>query len=264
MRRRLIIFAAALVAFALGVAVVSYLKREHPASTPLARAAQSGDASSVETLIARGADVNARDAEGPTPLAYAARSGDTAAIGALLDARADVNARDCSQGWTPLLHALHKYQHDAARLLVERGADVNARAGDCAAQKTEDGVAPLMFAAKYDDAEMVKFLLAHGADARATNGDENALSYAVAGGSLGRLSDLDRAATHPCPVETVTLLLKAAPDLNVKRSVINHAVLYVSKKKCPEIERLLNNRQPAPARGDNPNQPGAAQPVARN
>jgi ankyrin repeat protein len=263
-RRLLVIFAAALVAFAIGVAVVGYLKRERPATTPLARASQQGDASTVGKLVARGDDVNARDAEGYTPLAYAARGGDTAAIGALLDAGADANARDCSQGWTPLIHAIHKYQYDAARRLVERGADVNGRAGDCGSEKIESGVTPLMFAAKYDETEMVKLLLEHGADVRATNDGENALSYAVAGGSLGRLSDIDRAAAHPCPVDTVKLLLERAPDLSVQRSVLNHAVLFVAKKKCPEIERLLNNRKPAPAPGDNANQPAATQPVARN
>src|SRR5919199_2867709 len=150
MKRLLVIAAAVFVAFALGAVVVGYLKRERPASTPLARAAQVGDAAAVESLIAQGADVNARDAEGYTPLDYAARGGDAVVINKLLDAKADPNERDCaSWGWTPVINAMHRYNDDAARLLVERGADVNARSGDCKERKIEDGLTPLMYAAKF-------------------------------------------------------------------------------------------------------------------
>lgn len=250
MKRLLLIAAASVAAVAAGVSAYSYLRREGPAGTPLARAAQVGDAQSVKNLIAQGADVNARDAEGRTPLAYAARANDAEAINSLIGAGADVNARDCDRlGWTPLINAVHKYNAAAGRLLVERGADVNARAGACAEQRVEDGLTPLMMAAKYDDAEMIRFLLERGADPRATYDGYNALSFAVAGGSLGRLSDIDRAAAHPCPVETVRLLLKAAPDLRPDTGLVDKTVMYVIRKKCPEVARLLE--APAPrAAGD--------------
>lgn len=248
MKRLLLALAIAAVGLIACVAVYRYARRDGPPSTPLARAAQAGEAAAVGDLVARGADVNARDANGYAPLVYAARAGDPEVINALLDAGADVNARGCaSWGWTPLIHAIHKYRNAAARTLVERGADVNGRAGGCAERQVEDGLTPLMIAAKYDNAEMVKFLLERGADARATYDGENALAFAVAGGSLGRLSDIDRAATHPCPAETVKLLLEKAPDLNVKRSVLNRSMLYVVKKKCPDVAQLLEGRKPPAA-----------------
>jgi ankyrin repeat protein len=249
LKRLLIAVALFAVACAVVVAALfAFRTRQERPRLALARAAEQGDAAAVKRLIAAGADVNARDG-GSTPLIYAARSGDTGVVGALLDAGADANARDCaSWGWTPLIHALHKYRSDAARTLVERGADVNGRAGDCASEKIENGVTPLMLAAKYDEAEMVKFLLEHGADARATYDGYNALSFAVAGGSLGRLSDIDRAATHPCAVETVKALLAKAPDLSVDNGLLDHAVLYVARKKCPEITRLLAEHKPPASR----------------
>jgi hypothetical protein len=267
--RRLLI-AVALFAVACAVAlIVLFAPRggQGNARLALTQAAERGDAAAVNRLIAAGEDVNARDG-GSTPLVFAARAGDAQVINALLDAGADPNARDCvSWGWTPLIHAIHKYRNEAARTLVERGADVNGRAGGCAEGKIENGLTPLMIAAKYDDAEAVKFLLEHGADARATYDGDNALAFAVAGGSLGRLSDIDRAATHPCPVETVKLLLERAPDLDIGRSVLNHSMLYVVQKKCPDVARLLEGRKPpatTPAPDGRTGQASATQPDAHN
>jgi hypothetical protein len=245
--KHLLLFACvALCGFVAGAAVVSYVRRPRPAESPLGRAAEAGDAATIRGLAAAGADVNARE-RGLTPLMEAARAGRVESVGALLDAGADPNLRDCAvNGWTPLIHALHKHQNAAARALVERGADVNARAGACAADPAEGGMTALMYAAMYDNEEMVKFLLERGADPRAADGKENALTYAVGGASLGRLADIDRAATHPCPVETVRALLASAPDLSIPHSVLNRATFYVVKMKCPEVVRLLEQRGGAP------------------
>ena len=247
MRRLLVIAglaAAALVAVAF---VVSLRGRMSPAGTELSQAAERGDAAAVKALAAEGADVNGRD-NGYPPLAFAARAGSEAAIETLLDAKADPNLRDCgANGWTPLIHALHKHRNAAARALVERGADVNARAGDCKEELAEAGQTPLMYAAMYDNAEMVRLLLERGADARAEYEGDNALTYAVGGAALGKLSDIDRAATRPCPTETVRALLARAPDLEVGGGPLDRATLYVLRKKCPEMAALLAGRGGAPA-----------------
>jgi ankyrin repeat protein len=84
-------------------------------------------ATTVGTLIAAGADVNAQSSGSPTetPLHWAASSDDVAALDALLDARADIEAPGAViAGGTPLDDAVAFGQWRAARRLVERGATV--------------------------------------------------------------------------------------------------------------------------------------------
>ena len=80
----------------------------------------------VRTLLARGADPNARDEDGRTPLFSAVLGGSVALLGLLLESRADVNARD-GRGATALHVAAEEVLFEAATLLVGRGADVNAQ-----------------------------------------------------------------------------------------------------------------------------------------
>ena len=67
-----------------------------------------------------------READGGelTPLVYAARSGSIDAARVLLDAGADVN-QVTRYGWSPLLAATQNRHYQLGKFLVERGADVN-------------------------------------------------------------------------------------------------------------------------------------------
>jgi hypothetical protein len=259
--KRLLVVAGLLAAALVAVAfVVSHRgRRVSPAGTELSKAAAGGDAAAVKALLAGGAEVDARD-NGYTPLMFAARAGSVEAINALIDAKADPNLRDCAaaDGWTPLIHALHKRQNEAARALVERGADVNAREGGCRERMVEGGQTPLMYAAANDNAEMVKFLLERGANPRDDSRNENALTHALSGAALGKLSDIDRAGgENPCPVETVKALLAKAPDLKVNDGALDLATAYLLKRKCPELAGLLEGQRAAPPGGPAPPPPGA-------
>ena len=87
-------------------------------------------AAMVALLVEAGADVNARFA-GPhteTPLHWAASSDDVDVLDALLDAGADIEAPGAViAGGTPLTDAVAFGQWQAARRLVERGADTPFR-----------------------------------------------------------------------------------------------------------------------------------------
>jgi ankyrin repeat protein len=96
------------------------------AYTPLHLAAERGSALIVKTLISAGAAVDARTSTGATALMLASGSGDTPSVAALIDAGANVNAREDDRWQTPLIFATATDRIDVVKLLVARGADVNA------------------------------------------------------------------------------------------------------------------------------------------
>jgi ankyrin repeat protein len=124
-----------------------------------------GDVERVGELL--GADpsaANAYSADGFTALHFPAFFGGVACARVLLERGADVDAH--GRGWmtgTPLNSAAAGHHADVARLLLERGADPNARQGS--------GWTPLHSAAHNGDLDVVVLLLAHGADPAATNDD---------------------------------------------------------------------------------------------
>src|SRR6266853_681723 len=89
--------------------------------SPLADAAERGDAAAVRALLARAADVGAAQGDGMTALHWAAQHGD--AVTALLELSADANAVETANGETALMFAAARDRADAVRALVQRGAD---------------------------------------------------------------------------------------------------------------------------------------------
>ena len=140
--------------------------------------------------------------QGPAAdLIAAARAGETAAIDRLIQAGADPNAKGGVNGWTALMHAVHKNRGDSVVALLNGGADPNRR-GD-------GGSTPLLMAAGYGYFDIVGILLDYGADAHATlaNGD-TALDLAIGG-----VADIDRFTLGNCQADTVKLLRARAPEL---------------------------------------------------
>ncbi|MEO8422994.1 MAG: ankyrin repeat domain-containing protein [Actinomycetota bacterium] len=117
-----------------------------------------------ELLEADPVSATAYSADGFTALHFPAFFGGVEPARVLLDRGADVDAP--GRGWmtgTPLNSAAAGRHADVARLLLDRGADPNARQGS--------GWTPLHSAAHNGDLEMVELLLTHGADPGATNDD---------------------------------------------------------------------------------------------
>src|SRR5271157_341453 len=193
--------------------------------TALVKAVEDGDLKMVKSLIAKGANVNARDEDGNTALIYAAGEGHLEIVKLLLDKGADVNAKSVD-GMTALTraHGVRKGDHwrEVVKLLIDKGADVDT--------KREEGLPELISAVSRNDMEMVKLLLDKGADvnAKTTNG-YTALNSAVW-------------ADPPRP-ELVRLLIEKGADVNARNSDGDAALMQAVT--CPanyvsiEVVKLL-------------------------
>lgn len=107
----------------------------------------------LRLLIEHGADLNTASAD-DSPLLHAARCGDLTKTRMLLDAGADPNMIIAGE---PLLgRVCEGKHHKCAALLIERGADVNAR--------SDLGSQPIHSAARTGNPEMLEVLLAAEAD----------------------------------------------------------------------------------------------------
>jgi outer membrane protein assembly factor BamB len=114
----------------------------------LREAARAGDVARIEALLAAGTPVDAPLRYGQTPLYFAAEKGHLAAARLLLDRGADVNARDRFFGASVLDMALAGRHVELARLLLARGA--------------EDAASALGAAIELQDVELAKAALATG------------------------------------------------------------------------------------------------------
>jgi ankyrin repeat protein len=138
--------------------------------------------------------VDVKDPLGTTPLHYVALYGNTESVRILLDRGADPNARNKSEA-TPLIYGA--YNFDKARLLIEKGGDVNAQ--------TSNGSTPLSVAASvHGNAATVRLLLEKGAAVSAASGTlRSPLLRAAYGGDL----------------EMVQLLLEKGADPKLKAPI---------------------------------------------
>lgn len=96
-------------------------------ATPLRQAAVTGDAAVVEKLLAAGAKVDEPGPDGETALMVATRGKGVKAAKLLIEHGANVNAREQWKGQTALIYAAAESQPEMIELLLENGADPNAQ-----------------------------------------------------------------------------------------------------------------------------------------
>lgn len=189
-----------------------------PAQTALMKAAQGGRVAIVELLLARGADIEMRDSEGRSALIHAAASGHAEVARVLVEAGAKVGLVEAAllgdgttvkaflsggtdlQGdltGSALWWAARSGQTEAVRLLLDAGANVDARVGR--------SVTALVQAALMGRTEVVGLLIAHGADVNAYDGRGVTALHASLVSTV-----------HGCTVGVVRALLAAGAQVNAR------------------------------------------------
>jgi ankyrin repeat protein len=127
--------------------------RDDKGDTPLHSAAKYGHKEVAEFLLANKADVNAKNNSGNMPLHAAAGFKDIVEL--LLSNKAEVSARG-NDGTTPLHTAVEAGRKDVADVLLANNADVNA--------KDDKSATPLHFAAERGDNDIAELLVANNAE----------------------------------------------------------------------------------------------------
>ena len=171
--------------------LVEHLITKHPQDVnadggyyirPLVAAFAGEHFRTADLLRHNGADLQVQGTYGTNPLHAAAFSGNLQVVRVLIEYDpADIDARD-EDGWTPLIWASGgRYFKDGSvlRLLLERGADINAR--------NRFGQTSLHRASYSGSLETVRLLLEHGADVGAEDNDGETVLQAAHGSEVVEL-----------------------------------------------------------------------------
>lgn len=204
----------------------------------------AGQTAEAMAMIEAGADVNAEQSDGTTALLYAIYYGYKDLVMALLEAGADAThenqygagtmseaamlgdvdilrallVNDANADWanpegeTALMIAARSGNIPAAELLIQYGADLNAK-------ENWGGQSPLMWAAAQEQPEMMRFLIAHGAE---INEQGMARLWERRILSEPRPKDMNKGGFYPLHyaarqgcVECIQVLVEAGADLDV-------------------------------------------------
>ena len=224
--------------------VVNILQ-QHGAKETLHGVVASGDVDEVKRLLSEGHDVNSRKSEGQTPLHMASRAGHDDIVKLLLARGADIEAKEGKDGRTPLHLAALRARKNVAETLLAAGADINSRNDRWNSTPLHDATIPgdmgvitmlvdkgadikimdifgkmaLHNAVEFNRPEVVKFFLARGADVNQIRGEGyESTPLHMAAGSGNK--------------DMIELLLANGADVNVKifgETALHHAMMADKK-----------------------------------
>ena len=170
-------------------------------------------------LLGKNIKINLKDQEGNTPLILAAMNGYAGIVQTLMGKGADVNAANKKNGDTALILAANGHRTEIVRALIEKGSGVIVD------MQNDDGQTALMHAAKWGYTDIVRLLIEKGAALDLKNKEgHTALMLAEEKGRRDivqllqetaeqrRLQALQRSKTEDTIISHIESLLKDAPE----------------------------------------------------
>jgi ankyrin repeat protein/serine/threonine protein kinase/Flp pilus assembly protein TadD len=194
-----------------------------PDSIAMIMAALNGNTEIVKTLLKKGVYIDVRApqtldkvSEGSTPLITSAFRGHIATVKLLIDNGADVNAKS-SRGSTALIAAATKGHTEIVSVLLNRGANVNAR--------TEFGTTALIAAAYRGHTDSVKLLLESGSNVNLKEYTDgySAIELAAFGGHA----------------EILNALLDKGADINIRNTYKETPLMRAAQNGHIDAVRIL-------------------------
>jgi ankyrin repeat protein len=229
------------------------------ALTPLIYATRANDLESVKELLAAGADINQTSGYGWSPLLVATQNRYYKLGAYLLEHGANPNLAN-KGGWVPLYLAtdnrniengdypVRKGDMDHLefiQLLLDKGADVNARVKDSTETRTvftnqwldENGATAFLRASQSGDVELMKLLLAKGADPKiATVLGVTALQVAA---GIGWVEGITYEWSPKATFEAVKLLIELGLDVNAQADTGRTALHGAAHKGRTDVIQIL-------------------------
>ena len=230
--------------------------------TPLIYAARANDIESVKVLLAAGADINQTTAYGWSPLLVATQNRYYKLGALLLERGADPNLAH-KGGWVPLYLAtdnrniengdypVRKGDMDHLefiKLLLDKGANVNARVKDSTETRTvftnqwldENGGTAFFRASQSGDIELMKLLLSRGADPK-INTVLNVSPLHVAAG-IGWVEGITYEWSPQSTLAAVKMLLDLGLDVNLQADTGRTAMHGAAHKGRSDVVQALFDR----------------------
>jgi ankyrin repeat protein len=230
--------------------------------TPLVFATRANDLESVKVLLAAGADVNGVTGYGWSPLLVATQNRYYKLGAYLLESGADPNLAN-KGGWVPLYLATDNrniengdypvrkgdMDHlDFIKLLLDKGANVNARLKDSTETRTvftnqwldENGATAFLRASQSGDLVLMKLLLSRGADPKVKT-ELGVTALQVAAG-IGWVEGITYEWSPKDTLEAVRMLLDLGLDPNDQAATGRVALHGAAHKGATEVVQLLVDR----------------------
>jgi len=227
--------------------------------TPLVYAVRSDDLDSVKAPLTAGADVNQTTGYGWSPLLVATQNRYYKLGAYLIEHGADVNLAN-KGAWTPLYLATDNrniesgdypvrkadMDHlDYIKLLLDKGANVNARMKDSTETRTvftnqwldENGATAFLRASQSGDVVLMKLLLAHGADPKIDTAFHVTALQVAAG--IGWVEGITYEWSPESTLEAVKMLVDLGLDVNAQADTGRTALHGAAHKGRSDVVQVL-------------------------